>query len=86
MLLTSRAVPVAQEFSGVGLPGRAGSEFSPVRAECPIAMIPTGEVDADWDGDCDVVEVASSSPPQALSAITQRITAQRMTKCLKERR
>src|SRR5215204_506751 len=42
MLLTSGDVPVAHEFSSATRPGRLGSEFSPVKPECPIAMTPTG--------------------------------------------
>ena len=40
MLSTAGLVPVAQEFFGAGLPGLCGSEFSPVSAECPSAMMP----------------------------------------------
>jgi hypothetical protein len=35
-------MPVAHEFSRAGENGSDGSEFSPVRPECPIAITPTG--------------------------------------------
>jgi len=40
MLSTAGLDPVAQEFCGAGVPGCRGSEFSPVSAECPSAMMP----------------------------------------------
>jgi hypothetical protein len=49
-LFTRGEVPVAQEFSGTGAPGWAGSEFSAVRPECPSEMTPTGEEGSDVDG------------------------------------
>src|SRR4051794_32628164 len=39
-LSTRGELPVAQEFCGAGSPGWLGSEFSPVKPECPMAMRP----------------------------------------------
>ena len=47
MLSTAGLVPVAQEFCGAGWPGLCGSEFSPVSAECPSAMMPHSGCDAE---------------------------------------
>src|SRR6516164_1554872 len=47
MLSTAGLVPVAQEFCGAGLPRFCGSEFSPVSAECPSAMMPRSGCDAE---------------------------------------
>src|SRR6516225_9955506 len=47
MLSTAGLVPVAQEFCGAGMPRFCGSEFSPVSAECPSAMMPRSGFDAE---------------------------------------
>src|SRR6516165_5053494 len=47
MLSTAGLVPVAQEFCGAGTPTLCGSEFSPVSAECPSAMMPRSGCDAE---------------------------------------
>src|SRR6516225_333881 len=46
MLSTAGLVPVAQEFCKAGMPGRCGSEVSPVSPECRIAMMPRSGCDA----------------------------------------
>src|SRR5215467_1557560 len=45
MLSTFGLVPVAQEFWKAGMPGRCGSEFSPVSPECPSTMMPRSGCD-----------------------------------------
>ena len=47
MLSTAGLDPVAQEFCRAGIPGRRGSELSPVSAECPSAMMPRSGPDAE---------------------------------------
>src|SRR6516225_4889305 len=47
MLSTAGLVPVAQEFCTAGRKGSCGSEFSPVSAECPSAMMPRCGSDAE---------------------------------------
>src|SRR5262245_11090121 len=47
MLSTAGLVPVAQELCRAATPGLCGSEFSPVSAECPSAMMPRGGCDGE---------------------------------------
>src|SRR4051794_28842221 len=74
-LSTRGELPVAQEFCVAGSPGWRGSEFSPVRPECPMAMRPRtgpmpvlgvelGLVLVDVFG-VEVFEEAASVPPLA---------------------
>ena len=67
MLSTAGLVPVAQEFCGAGWPGLCGSEFSPVSAECPSAMMPRSGCDAEvvaLIGLADAVPVAADADPE----------------------
>ena len=64
MLSTAGLVPVAQEFFGAGLPGLCGSEFSPVSAECPSAMMPRSGCDADVVPLAGTVSAAADAGPE----------------------
>jgi hypothetical protein len=67
MLSTAGLVPVAQEFCKATMPGRRGSEFSPVSAECPSAMMPRSGCDVEvvpLDGRASAVSVAVGADPE----------------------
>src|SRR5215469_16131357 len=67
MLSTAGLVPVAQEFCGAGMPTLCGSEFSPVSAECPSAMMPRSGCDAEvvpLNGLADALLVAADAGPE----------------------
>src|SRR5262252_1931183 len=67
MLSTFGLVPVAQEFCKADMPTLCGSEFSPVSAECPSAMMPRSGCDAEvvpLNGLADAVPVAADAGPE----------------------
>src|SRR4051812_13507545 len=73
MLFTAGFEPVAHEFVNTGDPGSFGSEFSPVRAEWPIATSPTGPAGAALEIGVDrlvlVFDELAVLPPQAATAV-----------------
>ena len=82
MLSTAGLVPVAQEFCEAGTPGLCGSEFSPVSAECPSAMMPRSGCDAEVlppGGLAGAVLVAADAGPELdpheTAASTARLAA-----------
>src|SRR5215472_11269428 len=64
MLSTAGLVPVAQEFCGAGLPRFCGSEFSPVSAECPSAMMPRSGCNAEVVPLAGAVLAAADASPE----------------------
>src|SRR5215469_5358029 len=92
MLSTAGLVPVAQEFCGAGMPTLCGSEFSPVSAECPSAMMPRSGCDAKvvpLNGLADVVPVAADAGPEldpheaaeSKARPAAKVAQTRVTKC-----
>src|ERR1051326_8256016 len=91
MLSTFGLVPVAQEFCGAATPGCCGSEFSPVSAECPSAMMPRSGCDAEavpLDGSAGAVAVDAGpelDPHDAAisrARLTARIAQTRGRNCI----